>query len=448
LLQEKILLGQRVTELFDTALEIRRYERNFFLHGEVSDWSENRSMTAQMLRLIDADRSDFELLRAGERGDSMRHQLMTYASLMDQYQGRTASDRETLELDIRAVGHEIATTAEQLVDAERRQVGSSLETFRTLLFSALGAVAVATVAIGQALSRLVVRPLKEIERGVAALAGGSRRKLAVRSRDREALAIVEAFNHMLDELDTRQQHLLRSEKLASMGTMVAGVAHELNNPISNIWSTSQLLLEDPAFPGTYREKLRQIDEQSIRSRNIVRSLLDFTRERGFARETVLLGDLVQQTLRFLKGSIPPEVAVHVEIAEGLQVRADRQRLQQALLNLIRNAVDAVGSTGHIDIAAKLHEREDAQPEDPALSGFQDRPFVEIRVADDGPGIEPSVLPRIFDPFFTTKNVGDGMGLGLFIVYGIVEEHDGAISARSRPGEGTTIVVRLPVEEED
>jgi signal transduction histidine kinase len=219
------------------------------------------------------------------------------------------------------------------------------------------------------------------------------------------------------------------------------VAHELNNPVSNIWSSCQLLQDDATLSAEQRELLQQIDEQCVRARNIIRSLLDFGRDRPFARENVVLVDLVEQTLRFLKGERPSALTVSVDVPAELAVPADRQRLQQALLNLIRNAIDA--SAEHIAVSARKHSEAPRTDDDSVAADCPDAPWLEILVRDDGHGIPPDVLPRIFDPFFTTKEVGRGMGIGLFIAYQIIEEHDGCIGVQSRPGEGTRFAVRLP-----
>ena len=447
-LEEKVLLGERIAKLFDTAMEIRRFERNYFLHGQRADFDDNAQYCQQMAGLVDSLQTDFRDLGMTNVQTSLRDELADYRDLISRYASADDGGRKLLEPQVRVTGQRIVASAEDMVGAERQTVRASLAWLRTLLIIVVSSVVVLAIVIGQALARRVVQPLQRIERDVGALSGGQRRALAVPGRDREIVAIVTAFNHLLRDLELRQKHLLRSEKLASMGTMVSGVAHELNNPISNIWSSCQILLEDSALTSEQRELLQPIDEQCIRARNIVRSLLDFTRERPFAHEPVPLKDLLEQSLRFLKADLPPTLNVRLDIPDDLIVRADRQRLQQVMLNLIKNAIEATSATGHIDIAAVLHDEDEALADDPALAGCPDAPWVEVRVRDDGHGIPPDILPRIFDPFFTTKDVGKGMGIGLFVVYQIIEEHDGCISASSSPGNGTTFIVRLPARPVD
>lgn len=436
--ETRILLGERIGEFFDETMELRRFERNYFLHHEETDYQENARYIARLRERLSRAIADAGLLGTPSRIIAVRVRLDEYTQLMNRYASADAHEKQRLEGEIRAAGKDIVGVAENMAASERQLVRSALGTFRTVLVFSIVGVALLMVVIGLALSRRVVQPLKALEASVDAFSSGSRDKLALPARDREIVAIINAFNHMLKELDLRQRHLLHTEKLASLGTMLSGVAHELNNPLSNIWTSNQLLLEElgEADIESQRQLLLRIDEQGERARNIVRALLDFTRDTQFRRESLVLRDLVDQTVRFIKGEIAAaEASVTVDIAADLSVPADRRRLQQALLNLIRNGLEA---GEHVFVGARG-----------PLPAYGDPSFadgstvIEISVRDDGPGIAADILPRIFDPFFTTKDVGKGMGLGLFIVHQIVEEHDGAIDVSSQPDQGTVFRIRLP-----
>lgn len=465
-LQSRILLGERVVELFDTALEVRRYERNFFLYGEEADYRENAANCARLTELIDANQADFLTLGLGAALPVLHREIGDYRRLMDDFAATEQHDRkkrQELEARIRASGQAIVSSSEAVVTAERQTVRTSLSALQAMLFFSVVAVILVMIAVGRTLSQRVAQPLKQIEANVKAVAAGRRREITLVGQDREIVSIATAFNQMLKELELRNRHLLRAEKLASVGTMVAGVAHELNNPLSNIWSSCQILLEDPAQAqdSPQRDLLCQIDAQSIRARTIVRSLLDFTRDRQFRSEQVPLADLLRQSLAFLKGEIPAALSVALDVPAGLAVLADRSRLQQAFLNLIKNAIEAsAGSAApRLDIRAAPGGREALAPvlRDGARADFEntladdltacaERPMIDILIRDNGAGMAAELLPRIFDPFFTTKDVGKGMGLGLFITYQIVEEHGGCIAVASATGRGTTFALRLPVAE--
>jgi signal transduction histidine kinase len=291
-------------------------------------------------------------------------------------------------------------------------------------------------------------PLKAMEGQMEAVANGQLARLSPASSDRELVSLTEAFNRVLDELRRRQQTLVRAEKLASLGTMLSGVAHELNNPLSNISSSAQILREEADADPEFRAQLiTDIDDETLRARRIVRNLLDYSGDRAFEALPVPLADLVSDALRFLKARRPPGVEIKLDIAPGLAVQGDRPRLLQVLLNLVGNAYDAMADSagGELGIRAQpvtVGEKGDDFPirSDPCRTGSQ---AVDIVVADTGPGIPPEALERVFDPFFTTKDIGHGSGLGLFIAFEIVAEHEGSLTAANRPQGGAVFRIRLP-----
>jgi two-component system NtrC family sensor kinase len=300
------------------------------------------------------------------------------------------------------------------------------------------------------------------------IAEGTFERISIDSRDREIVSLTKAFNKMLKELELHERHLIQSEKLASLGTLLSGVAHELNNPLSNISSSNQILMEEirdarekqptgniPLDPAFTLELASQINDQTDRARNIVRSLLDFSRDREFKKEPLLLKSLCEETIQFVKGQVPTKIGIVLSVPEDISIFVDKQRFQQALLNLIKNAIDAiVPGEGSITIKAeKRRAMDDLEDEKTGIYNYLkyrgkctlDQDTVDIEIRDTGSGIPQDIIPRIFDPFFTTKDVGKGSGLGLFIVHEIVEEHDGCIAVDSEPGKGTAFLIRLPIK---
>jgi signal transduction histidine kinase len=445
--ETRILLSERISGLFETAMEIRRFERNYFLHAQAADLAENDAYLDRLEKMLSDGHQGFALLEAPGQIESLHELAGKYRQQISHYAATPIGtpQRAVLEQQVRATGKELVSITETLVQTERQLLQSSLATFRvTLVFIVVG-LALFMIALGQALSRRVAQPLQHLEDYVEAISAGRRDTLPLPSQDREIVSITLAFNHMLKELEVRQKHLLRSEKLASLGTLLSGVAHELNNPLSNIWSSCQILQEelDELDPAHQQMLLAQIDEQCERARHIVSSLQDFARERHFSRERFSLRQLVEQTLRFIKVEVPSQVAITLDIADSLTLGADRQRMQQVFLNLIKNALDAIPGSGSIDIAARLRKENDKSADFPA-DCEANGDTIDISIRDSGVGMSAECLARIFDPFFTTKDVGHGMGLGLFIVYQIIEEHEGCITASSVEGQGTTFFVRLPL----
>ncbi|HEX8961515.1 MAG TPA: histidine kinase dimerization/phospho-acceptor domain-containing protein, partial [Rhodocyclaceae bacterium] len=385
-LEDKMILAERMSELFDATLEVRRFERNYFLYGQDADRAETGEYLARVRQLLDANRAILLAVETPSRLAEFRTLLDRYGAELAAFAPGNKRAPAGREPRLRALGKDLVAIAEEMAGAERRLVQSSLARFRGFLVVFIGASVAFVVALGKALSRSVAGPLKELESSVAAVSAGKRGRLYSRSRDREVVAVIEAFNHMLKELELRQKNLVRSEKLASLGTMLSGVAHELNNPLSNISTSCQILLEelDEADPAMQQEMLEQIDQQTGRARNIVRSLLDFTREREFRRETVALRPLVEQTLGFVRGEVPAKTAIKIDIPDDVAVFADPQRLQQALLNLIKNSVEALAGRGEIDVSArKLAAQAGDALGDVSCDVAGDA--VDIVIADDGPG---------------------------------------------------------------
>ena len=229
-----------------------------------------------------------------------------------------------------------------------------------------------------------------------------------------------------------QAQLMHTEKMAAVGQLVSGVAHEVNNPLTAIMGFSDLLMENPDLPDSARKDLKVILEESHRTREIVKNLLSFARQRPAQRQGLQINTVLNRTLALRSYDFANSgIEVIKRFDEGLpHIVGDSHQLQQVFLNILNNACDAVRSSGRPGvIEIETHRRQD---------------WAEISFRDNGEGIKHP--DRIFDPFFTTKEVGKGTGLGLSICYGIVREHEGEIvCANNKDGPGATFTVRLPIK---
>lgn len=232
------------------------------------------------------------------------------------------------------------------------------------------------------------------------------------------------------ELQSLQARLIQSEKMSSLGRMAASVAHEINNPLGAIVIFSCLLLEQSPldFPG--RRKLETIVREASRCRDIVRNLLDFARPATGVRRRADLNSIARAALELLQGqSLFKDIEVSLQLSsEPIEVVCDSSQLQQAFTNLLVNASEAIDGCGRITVRSW---RDGASR------------MAAVSFTDTGRGIPPESLERIFEPFFTTREEGHGTGLGLTIVYGIIERHGGAVKVDSSPGQGATFTVWLP-----
>jgi two-component system NtrC family sensor kinase len=246
------------------------------------------------------------------------------------------------------------------------------------------------------------------------------------------------FNLMASSLQARdeeigrlnRQHLMRSEKLASIGRLAAGIAHEINNPLTSVLTFSSLLLRK-AEDGQ-KEKLDIIVKETTRVREIVRRLLNFSRQTEPRKENCNINLVVESALSLTKNQLKARentITVKKELGELPSLQLDPNQMLEVFVNIIINAIDAMAKGGELGIETGL---------------TADAKAVEIKISDTGYGISKENLEKVFDPFFTTKEVGKGTGLGLAVTYGIIDGHNGSIDVESEVGKGTMFVIRLPL----
>jgi two-component system NtrC family sensor kinase len=238
---------------------------------------------------------------------------------------------------------------------------------------------------------------------------------------------------MIEELKSRESYLIQSHKMRAVGTLTAGVAHELNNPLNNITLTAHMLLEDyeSLSDKERKEMISEVVSETGRSRDIISNLLDFARESGSQVEPLDLKQLLNDTINLALNQIKLS-GIHIDFqttGDLPRVHGDSQQLRQVFLNLILNAIDASSKGDRIQVL---------------LLPADDPNYVAVKIIDFGTGIPDHILNSIFDPFFTTKAKGKGTGLGLSVSQGIVAKHGGQIRVSSRKGAGTTFTVTLPV----
>ncbi|MBZ0152522.1 MAG: HAMP domain-containing protein [Planctomycetes bacterium] len=336
------------------------------------------------------------------------------------------------------------------IDAQIEQAG------RTTLFFALAATAVACLLMAGFVFTFVTRPVRLLLDGIRRVSAGKLdATIDVGSAD-EVGQLAGAFNQMTAdlrvaraEIDTwtrtleqqveqktrdlrvAQDQVVRAEKLSSLGILAAGVAHELNSPLTGILTFGTLLLQDTPKGTRQHEDLQLIVNETNRCAAIIRQLLEFSRETGPQKRSMDLTTVVKRAVALVEHQAKfHNVKITTELPTGLPtVSCDGNQMEQVFLNLLINAADAMPNGGGIVVRASVT----------AAGRFL------VQVTDTGTGIPPEILSKIFDPFFTSKPVGKGTGLGLSVSYGIVRRHGGAITVQSTVGTGSTFTVDLPVE---
>ncbi len=318
---------------------------------------------------------------------------------------------------------------------------ASRDLLNRLLFAAL-VLLVATALAGLFWSRRFTRPVEQLSGATREIARGQFDvQVQVTSSD-EIGTLATSFNRMASELRVREAALqeahariLQSEKLAAVGQLGAGIAHEVKNPLAGILGCAQLSLRK-AERGTPLEKnLLLIEKETKRCKTIIDNLLRFARQEKTVLEPIEVNRVVEDAIAIVSHQLElQQVKIRKQLALDLpMVRGHADQLQQVLMNLMINAQDAMeGKSGTVTITTA---RCDARR-------------IEVRVADTGPGIPKEIQGKLFEPFFTTKPRGKGTGLGLAVTYGIVKDHGGEIRLHSEPGHGATFIITLPLVRSD
>jgi signal transduction histidine kinase len=445
--------GEAVADFRESVLEMRRDEKNLFLYGALSSLDQLllHQQTAQVA--LASGRDAFAKVGGTDRVREIEAALRAYGREVDEYAFLEEERRVRARETIRDLGHDLAEASQEMSRRERETLAKSIRRARLTLLLAFAGVVVLGFVGGFFLVRGVVQPLRRLEEGLSAIDAGRARELPLPSQDQEIRSFVTAFNAMLKRMRRQQDQTRRNEKAAALGLLVSGVAHELNNPLSNISTSAQLLLEegDDADPELQQLWLSQIDSETERARRIVRRLLDSVRQPRVRAQRQALDDVIDSAVALLDRQLSSGTEVTVGEIADLEVAVDRERLQQVLINLIKNAADA--GARHVRVGADLATWDDRMAEadrlegDPATVSHAER-AVRIAVEDDGPGIPPDLLEHVFDPFVTTRSGGEGTGLGLYLVAEIVSEHGGCILVGSPATGGTRFCIWLPVTDEE
>ncbi|MYL84955.1 HAMP domain-containing protein [Desulfovibrio aerotolerans] len=433
-LEATLGLMEMADDLSNTILEVRRYEKNYLLYGHAADFDES-------LRYIDQARTMLAAMAADVRDGQAHRAIAGLIAALDAYQARvldlgsdgtTASPAQLLDA-LRQTGKDMVDLSLAIKNTERSRTLQLVATLKRQLLVSGVFITVSGIVLALLLARKILRALGVITQATAEIGKGNFQTLPVphsRQSNDETQRVLEAFNRMTRELKRRQDQLIQEKKLSSLGVLTSGIAHQLNNPLNNISTSCQILIEeqgecDPAFAA---RMLANIQQEVLRARDIVKGLLEFSRAKDFSMKPVALAAVVANACRLVSSQVPSWITLTQDIAPGLVLDLDAARMQEVLINLLLNAAQAITEPpGAITVTA-----------------WEEAGMATITVKDSGEGIPDEALGKIFDPFYTTKEVGKGTGLGLSIVFGIIEKHQGSIVAEKTGGQGACFVIRLPL----
>ena len=404
-----------------TFLVVRRYEKNLMLNKD-----EPAYVTLE---------NDLNSLKPGS--ETERYNLLI-GKLFDLYK----DEKDSIE-KMRFKAREIQSFTENLSKKERANISGMLAMSMKLLVFALIAIFFAGIVINWRLAVSISTPIRKLEKVTKKIAGSDFSETIEVTGSDEIASLQVSFNQMeenlkdamsaleqtIAQLQEKQARLVEAEKLASIGKLAAGIAHEINNPLTSVLTFSSLLLEQCPASDPRHAKLKMVVKETTRVRNIVRQVLSFAKEAPLRTEKINLNQPVTEIVESLIAQEAFQgIELDLDLADDLQdIFIDPVQIGQVVLNIVLNATHAIVPPGKIRVSTRAAGN-----------------FMELIISDTGKGIPEENLQKIFDPFFTTKDKSRGTGLGLAVSYGIIKKHGGDIEVRSKVNEGSTFIVRLPI----
>jgi signal transduction histidine kinase len=430
-----ILTKLRFVEIADdlnaSFLEMRIAEKNYFLYNKETSLLEITEKIKDTQKTIDMVKED--ILRAIGKGnfEQLQSDLKEYADVTNEVR-KNRRVNPPLEKSLRGAGKKLREFSRTVTDLERTRVNKIILNSEEVLITLFWAILFGAVIVNHLVSKKILNSLGEIETLAKSISKGVFKRIRAKKTNDELGSVMDAIDSMSDELKHREEEIIQSKKLASIGILTAGVAHELNNPLNNISMIAQTYIENYDLLNQEQrlDFMNKIEQEAERIKKVVMNLLDFSKPQKADLMKWDINFVVKKALKLLQNMINiSNIDTELNLGNNLPlVLIDEHQIQQVFVNLIVNAIQAMAPKGKLSIATKYNQGGNA---------------LEIDVTDTGHGISPEFLPHIFDPFFSTKGVG-GTGLGMSVSYGIIKNHQGSIRVESKVGTGTTFVVELPI----
>ena len=433
-----LLAKLRFVEIADalnaSSLEMRLSEKNYFLYKDDAALGDIKIKIQDTYSTIEKAKSNIVKAIGEVNFEKLHMKLKRYEKVIEKVGGTTGSGKNEKEIEtsVREAGKVLRLFFNQMVQIERQEVNRIIAASKGTLLSFFALVIIVSIMSSYLFFSRMFKNLRRIEKTANSISKGNFNKIEGRIPNNELGSAMAAINSMCEELKTGHEQLVQSRKLASLGTLTAGVAHELGNPLNNISMTAQTYLEiyDHLSDENKIDYMKMVFEESERIRRIVQDLLDFsrTKEKDFKISDV--NQTMKNSLKLVQNMLDVSgIKTELELQDDLPpVYVDENKIREVFVNLLSNAIHATSAGDKVILRTSLAE-----------SG--DRIMIEFR--DTGKGIAPEFMEHIFDPFFSTKGT-EGTGLGLSISYGIIKKHKGSINVKSKAGDGTTFTIELPV----
>ncbi len=434
--EQKVEVMEQMAVITLQTLLVRQKEKNFLLYGNLQELADAKNLLTDIRKKI--SKLDPTYLKDFKDVNIL---INSYEKIINKFlSGKEYGKAENvLKATLREKGHTLMTMIIKRANFLKNKLETEILKYKEMSFLLLWVAIPIGLLLCLFLAEWILEPIEYVRKQAINVMSGKIKAIPVEpiaNKCVECDGLVRSINKMLDTVESKQQQLIQSEKLAAIGKVTAGIAHEINNPLNNISLTAEVLLEDMENMtcDERREMINDILVQAERARDIVHHLLQFSRMKKSAlREKVDLAKLVEDTLALLKNELKiTRTKVKTKVEKGVAIIfGNPNQLQQVLVNIILNAMQAMGERGSLEISLRVDKK-------------TKKAYLSIK--DNGPGIPENVLEHILEPFYTTKK--DGTGLGLSVSYGIIKEHKGEIHIDSKKGKGTTVTIELPLIEKE
>jgi two-component system NtrC family sensor kinase len=434
LMLAKLQFVEIADDLNASFLEMRLSEKNYFLYGDESVLGEIKEKLDESIGAITSMQENIVRAVGDSKYQELRRSVEKYKAAIQKAGANIASAAEdtSIQETMRDSGSKLREFSAKIVSLERKEVNDIISHSKKALFYFFFMAILIAMAGTYLFFSKFLSSLQRIEKTANSISEGDFCKIEGNITRDELGSVMAAINRMSEELENRYEQIVQSRKLASLGILTAGVAHELGNPLNNIAMVAQTYLElaDHLSKEDTIDYMRTIEEETIRIEKIVQDLLHFSKPKKPDSKETEINSVVEKSFKLVHNmlyvsGIDPRLDLQEELPH---VFIDADRIEEVLVNLMTNAIEMMSPGGVMSLKTYLEERGE---------------YVVIEVEDTGEGIGPEHLPHIFDPFFSTKGVR-GTGLGLSVSYGIIKNHKGNMRVKSKEGVGTTFFIDLPV----
>lgn len=445
LIEKEVVNAQSVTDAFIVpALDAMIYaeQRELLKDDLLETYIENFMQRVKNIKYIEIYDNNFEIIARKEKNEPSTSPLTQKDTKLQTNKFKTViyqSDHYGWILDTYAP-LEIARKKWGItkIGFDAEPIRSEVRNIFFILFTLSILISIATLSVLYLLIDRITFSLYNLVQQIDKIDFNSTKKIVFNKSKDEIGFLIERFNDLLkrlnkskEQLAVAQRQIYQSEKLASIGRLASGVAHEINNPLNGIKSCIYAIEKEPDNKIQTKEYLDLINEGIFYIENVTKKLLGFVRQQPLVTDSLELNELILNVYRLLEYKLKQKQAnVTLDLFDNLPViKGDHQLIQEVIMNLFLNSYDAIENNGIIKIS----------------TGIKDEKNIFLSISDNGVGIEDENLEKIYDPFYTTKEPGEGTGLGLWVTLAIIENHNGQITVNSIPNQQTTFIVTLPAE---